>query len=70
MEQKTFTVPNIGCNGCVKSIVGELTQMTGVKKVTGDVASKQVTVEWDNPATWDSIRAALAAIDYPAAEPA
>ncbi|MFN8530553.1 MAG: heavy metal-associated domain-containing protein [Anaerolineae bacterium] len=70
MEQKTFTVPNIGCNGCVKSIVGELTQMTGVKKVSGDVASKQVTVEWDKPATWDGIRSALAAIDYPAAEPA
>lgn len=64
MEKKTFKVPNIGCDGCVKAIQGELSDLEGVKSVAGVVDTKMVTVEYDNPATWDGIVATLNEIDY------
>ncbi|MCC6616299.1 MAG: heavy-metal-associated domain-containing protein [Anaerolineae bacterium] len=68
MEQKTFTVPNIGCNGCVNTIKNEVSALSGVQRVEGDVASKIVTVEWDNPANWATIKAKLEEIEYAPAE--
>ncbi|MDX2163267.1 MAG: heavy-metal-associated domain-containing protein [bacterium] len=70
MESKTFKVPNIGCNGCVQTIVNELRQQPGVQNVQGEVATKQVTVTWTQPASWEAIKQALVEIEYPAAEPA
>ncbi|MBI1281218.1 MAG: heavy metal transporter [Anaerolineaceae bacterium] len=67
MERKTFQVPNIGCDGCVKTIKNEVSQINGVKQVDGVVASKTVTVEWDSPATWDQIESTLKEIEYPPA---
>ncbi len=64
MQSKTFVVPNIGCDGCVKTIVNELSQKQGVRSVTADKDSKVVSVEWDAPATWDSITETLKEIDY------
>jgi copper chaperone CopZ len=64
MQSKTFSVPNIGCDGCVRTIVNELSQQPGVKTVTGNKDTKQVTVDWDAPATWDGIQATLTEIDY------
>jgi copper chaperone CopZ len=68
VEKKTFQVPNIGCNGCVRTIKNELNEVSGVKRVEGDVATKMVTVEWDNPATWPQIVKTLTAIEYAPAE--
>lgn len=64
MQQKTFTVPNIGCDGCVRTIVNELSQKPGIIRVAGDVDSKRVSVEWDEPASWDVIVQTLDEIDY------
>lgn len=64
MQSKTFIVPNIGCDGCVRTIVNELRDQPGVAKVSGDVASKTVSIEWDTPMTWDQIAHALVEIDY------
>ncbi len=64
-EKKTFVVPNIGCDGCVSTIVNELSQQAGVRSVQGDKTTKQVTVEWVAPASWEKISETLAAIDYP-----
>lgn len=64
MQQKTFTVPNIGCDGCVRTIVNELSQKPGVIRVAGDVDTKRVSVEWDEPASWDVIVQTLDEIDY------
>jgi copper chaperone CopZ len=66
MERKTFQVPNIGCDGCVRTTKTELSELPGVKQVDGVVATKTVTVEWDNPATWEKITSTLKEIDYPA----
>lgn len=68
MQSKTVTVPNIGCNGCVRTIEGEISQLAGVSKVKGVVDSKSVTVEYDAPATWEGIVAKLKEIEYAPAE--
>ncbi len=68
METKTFQVPNIGCDNCVRTISNEVTAIKGVKQVQGDVDTKTVTVAWERPATWDEISSKLAEIDYAPAQ--
>lgn len=68
MDRKTFEVPNIGCDGCVRTIKNELSSIAGVKQVEGEVATRIVTVEWDDPANWQQIVTALKEIDYAPAE--
>ena len=65
METRTFTVPNIGCDGCVRAIENEVGELQGVQAVKAEVASKQVTVQWDTPTTWDTIKNTLIEIEYP-----
>jgi copper chaperone len=68
METKTFTVPNIGCEGCVKKIKQTIGQIAGVTQVDADENTKVVTVQWQTPASWESIKSSLIEIDYPPAE--
>lgn len=63
--EKTFTVPNISCGHCVHTVKMEVGDITGVQRVDADEESKQVTVVWDEPATWDQIRDTLVEINYP-----
>jgi copper chaperone len=65
MTKKTFIVPNISCGHCTRTIETELGELPGVNRVKAEVASKQVTVEWEEPATWENIRALLEEINYP-----
>jgi copper chaperone len=64
MENKTVKVPNIGCNGCVNAIKGEVSDIEGVQSVEGNVDAKTITVAYGAPATWEQIRAAMVEIDY------
>ncbi|RMG82137.1 MAG: cation transporter [Chloroflexi bacterium] len=64
MEKKTFKVPNIGCDGCVRTIKTELSELQGVQSVEGEANSKTVTVEYNEPATWEQIVSKLTEIDY------
>lgn len=64
MDKKTFQVPAIGCDGCVRTIKNEVSQLQGVTLVEADVNSKMVTVQWDAPATWDNIKDKLVEIEY------
>jgi len=66
MAQATFNVPNISCGHCVSAIESELSEMTGVKTVKADADTKTVTVQWDDPASIERIRATLSEINYPA----
>jgi len=68
MEKTTLSIPNISCGHCVMTIKGELGEIEGVKKVEGNAETKEITVEWDSPATVESIRSTLKEINYPAAE--
>jgi copper ion binding protein len=65
MTNKTFTVPNISCGHCTHTIEMEVGELAGVSSVKADQESKQVTVAWDAPATWDKIQATLQEINYP-----
>lgn len=62
--EKTFKVPNIGCDGCVNAIKGELSDVEGVTKVDGVVDTKMVTVEYQDASVWNDIIATLEEIDY------
>ncbi len=64
MQTKTFKVPNVGCEGCVNTIKNEVSELSGIKSVSGMVNSKTITVEWDTPASWEQIEATLVEIDY------
>ena len=68
MHNKTFTVPNISCGHCTHTIEMEVGELPGVQKVKADQESRQVTVEWQDPATWDQINALLHEINYPPQE--
>ena len=68
MDSKTFNVPAIGCDGCVRTIANEVSDIKGVRQVQGDVDTKIVTVEWESPASWQEIEAKLVEIEYPPAK--
>ena len=65
MTSKTFTIPNISCGHCTHTVEMEVGDLPGVKSVKAEIESKQVTVEWGAPATWDGIAALLQEINYP-----
>ncbi len=64
MESKTFKVPNIGCNGCVRTIQNEVALIPGVKSVKAEVPTKMVTVSYEGGATWEAVKAKLIEIEY------
>jgi hypothetical protein len=45
----------------------EVGDLPGVQRVEADQASKRVTVEWIEPATWGEIEDLLEEINYPPA---
>jgi copper ion binding protein len=65
MDKETFSIPNISCGHCVKTIETELGDLEGVFRVKGDAAKKEVTVEWDSPATLEEIKSTLKEVNYP-----
>lgn len=68
METKTFSVPNIGCSGCVRTVEKTVGDIAGVKFVEADETTKIVNVQWEAPASWAKITEALEEVDYPAVE--
>jgi len=67
MAEKKFHVPNISCGHCVATIQREVGQLPGVTAVDADAQTKEVTINWTDPADWDQISAKLTEIGYPAA---
>lgn len=67
MDQRILNIPNISCGHCVATIEKELKALSGVLKVSGNPDTKQVDIQWDAPATLDSIKRVLEDINYPAA---
>lgn len=70
MNTKTVNIPAISCGHCTHTIQMELGDLDGVTRVTADENSRDVTVEWQDPATWDQIEELLKEIDYPPVEAA
>ena len=65
MEDKTVFVSAISCGHCSNTIKGELKELEGVLSVEADPVTKEVTVHWELPVTWDEIQAKLNDIGYP-----
>ena len=65
MNSKTFTIPNISCGHCVHTIEIEVGEIAGVTHVKAAQETKQVTIEWESPASWEQIQATLQEINYP-----
>ncbi len=65
MTSKTFVVPNISCGHCTHTIEMEVSDLAGVTSVKAEQDSRQVTVEWQDPATWEQIDGLLNEINYP-----
>jgi copper chaperone CopZ len=51
MEKATLEAPDISCGHCIMSIEKAVTKLPGVKFVSGDPDTKQVTIEYDPSAT-------------------
>jgi copper chaperone CopZ len=68
MATKSFFIPNISCGHCVMTIKNDLKELEGVSRVEGDAQKKEVTVEWEAPATLEKIRSTLKEINYPVAD--
>jgi copper chaperone len=68
MESKTFLIPDISCSHCVMTVKNELNDIEGVSRVEGDPQKREITVEWEAPATLEKIRSVLKEINYPAAD--
>ena len=68
METKSFSIPNITCGHCVMTIKNEVGELAGVSRVDGDPDKKEITVDWDSPATLEQIVSTLKEINYPAAD--
>ncbi len=66
MEKERFSIPNITCGHCVMTIQRELGEIDGVSKVEGDPSAKEITIDWDAPATMEKIKSTLREINYPA----
>jgi len=68
MEKITLSIPIISCEHCVMTIKRELGEMKGIVEVEGDPNTKEITVQWDLPATLEKIKSTLKEINYPAAD--
>ena len=69
MKTVKYNVPNISCGHCVHTVQMEVGDIAGVKSVKAEQDSKQVVIEWGEPATWEQIEALLVEINYaPATE--
>ena len=65
MTTITYKIPNISCGHCVHTIQMELGDLIGVSKVLASQETRQVTVEFEPPATEEQITATLTEINYP-----
>jgi hypothetical protein len=66
LPSKTFTLPNILGDIDEDSSIAEnaLRQIAGVSHVEFNSSTKHVTIEWDEPTSWDDIRRNLEELGY------
>ena len=68
MNQVKYEIPNISCGHCVNSIQVELNKLPGVSGAWADQETKFVEIEFEDPATEETIKTLLESIDYPVNE--
>jgi copper chaperone len=68
MSSVTYSVPNISCGHCVRTIETELGELEGVSQVQASATDKTVLVEYGPPAVEQAIVDLLTEINYPPAK--
>ena len=68
MNQVKYEIPNLSCGHCVNSIQVELNKLPGVSGAWADQETKFVEIEFEDPATEESIKTLLESINYPVNE--
>jgi copper chaperone len=64
MSSRTVTIPTISCGHCVATIKQRLSEVDGVQEVDCNLSAKSCTIQWQPPASWESIVALLTEIGY------
>ena len=65
MNTITYEVPSMHCMHCEHTVKTELSELVGVKNVDVSLDAKTVKVDYEAPATPESIENLLAEINYP-----
>jgi copper chaperone CopZ len=65
MKEIMVRVPNISCGHCVHTIEMEVSDLEGVLSVSADESTKEVVIQFKDPATEEEIKTFLAGINYP-----
>ncbi|HXK59930.1 MAG TPA: heavy metal-associated domain-containing protein [Acidobacteriota bacterium] len=68
MAKRTVRVPNISCDHCANTIKRELRELDGISLVEVNPTTKELSVEWGAPASWEDVRRVLHEINYPPEE--
>jgi Cu2+-exporting ATPase len=67
--KRTFSVPRIHCDGCVRTVTEALRSLTGVTVADADARKKIVDVVYDpSLVSEEALRQALRNVGYPAAD--
>jgi len=64
VTEKTYTVPEISCEHCVRAITNELASVPGVEVVNIDIPTKVVTLRHSDEVTDEQIIATIAEAGY------
>ncbi len=64
MSIATYQVKGMTCDHCVRAVSTELSRISGVSKVSVDLASGDVTVESESLLATDVVRAAVDEAGY------
>ncbi len=67
MKTVTYTIPAIHCGHCVHTVKMEVGDLEGVQSVDVDLASKEATITFEDPASEEEIINLLKEINYPPA---
>ena len=67
MNTNQMSIPAISCGHCKLTVEREVSELAGIIKANVDVELKQLTVEFETPATLVQIQGLLQEIGYPAA---
>jgi len=67
--KRTFSVPRLHCDGCVRTVTEALRSLTGVTVADADARKKTVDVVYDpSLVSAEALRQALRNVGYPAAD--
>ncbi len=68
MNTVKYSIPNISCGHCTRTIENELSELEGVRQVKADATAKSVEISFEAPADEAGVRALLVEINFPPAD--